>query len=59
MRRQLEPVDVEGHPRWPQIVLACPNNVNPAARPIPPDGHDEQASVSEVAGRVGGIGVPG
>ncbi len=24
------------HPRWPQIVLAVPNGVNPAARPIPP-----------------------
>jgi hypothetical protein len=27
--------DVGGHPRWPQIVLACPNGVNPAARPDP------------------------
>jgi hypothetical protein len=26
------------HPRWPQIVSAVPNGVNPAARPIPPGG---------------------
>ena len=28
-----------GHPRWPQIVLVCPDGVNPAARPDP-DGGD-------------------
>ena len=27
--------DVGSHPRWPQIVFACPDDVNPAARPIP------------------------
>jgi hypothetical protein len=32
------------HPRWPQIVSAAPNGVNPAARPIPPgeDVEDER-----------------
>ena len=31
-------VDGVGHPRWPQIVLACPNGVNPATRPDPASG---------------------
>jgi hypothetical protein len=47
------------HPRWPQIVSAAPNGVNPAARPIPPGGHVDEHMRGFRGGRVGGIGVPG
>jgi len=37
------------YPRWPQIVLAGPNGVNPAARPDPADGDvDEDQAAEEV-----------
>ena len=39
------------HPRWPQIVLACPDGVNPAARPDPAIGHvDEHQAGNELVG---------
>ena len=46
------------HPRWPQIVSAGPNGVNPAARPIPPCGEVDEHVRRWRAGRVCGIGVP-
>jgi hypothetical protein len=47
-------MDVGGHPRWPQIVLACPAGINPAARPIPPDGEVvEDLAANEMASEAG------
>jgi hypothetical protein len=47
-----------GHPRWPQIVLASPNGVNPAARPDPVTGQVERLGGSR-RGLAAGSGVPG
>jgi hypothetical protein len=38
----------DAHLRWPQIVFAGPTGVNPAARPDPAGGDDEQACASGV-----------
>ena len=47
-------MDVDGHPRWPQIVLACPDGVNPAARPIPPQWRSRRnLGVNEVVREAG------
>jgi hypothetical protein len=35
------------HPRWPPIVSAAPNSVNPATRPIPPCGDVVEHRVSD------------
>jgi hypothetical protein len=40
-----------GHPRWPQIVLACPNGVNPAARPDPAGGAVKREHIGFVVAR--------
>ena len=45
--------DGEGHPRWPQIVSASPNGVNPAARPIPPGGDSRAPCGDELVGLAG------
>jgi hypothetical protein len=38
-----------GHPLWPRIVSACPDGINPAARPDPAGGDvDEDAADGEV-----------
>lgn len=47
------------HPRWPQIVSASPNSVNPAARPIPPGGDVNEDGGGDALVGWGGIGVPG
>ena len=46
-------------PAGPQIVLACPRGVNPAARPIPPNGDVIEELARRRRGAEGGIGVPG
>ncbi len=43
--------DGRGHPRWPQIVLACPDGVNPAARPDPAHGDVMQLGAGHVVVR--------
>ena len=48
-----------GHPRWPQIVLACPDGVNPAARPIPPGGDVDERSRPVTSWSGSGIGGSG
>jgi hypothetical protein len=45
-----------GHLRWRQIVLACPCGVNPAARPDPAGGVDEQGRRERGRGQVAGSG---
>jgi len=43
--------EVGGHPRWPEIVLACSNGVNPAARSDPASGNvNEDQAGDELVG---------